>query len=399
MNSSATPQDPFFSLAGPPHWNAYAGRQGEERYYVDGFLEAAIELATAVIERNLAGQRDTLAMPILFTARHGLELSMKHAIRELAGGGILNEPPPENHDIAALWEVLANVPRCDGHLPQLVAAAEPFVRSLAAVDEDGQALRYHVRRDGAKSLADHSLVNLEVILKSLKALQAVLHDLGYRVTDLVEERRSGTCTPACSRSDLFVIARRLPPRADWRSAAFEAARAAIREAFGLSGRQFSDALNVIQKHRELGAIIGLEFELSHLDDDSAISAIVQWRSLHPRPPADAPKGGFIIQARDISLDEIERERKSLDAAARQMIGQLSVDALADLEAIYQIGRTGTWPEGYEFLLERTKAEHAAQRSPLEKAYYLLGKGNLGVAVSDGVARLGRPRLGHILKTL
>lgn len=240
-------QDPFFSLNGSPHWNAFVGRQGEERCYVDGYMEAAVELASAVIEKRLSGQRDTLVMPILFNARHGLELSLKSAIRVLAAGGILADAPPENHDIAALWRVLANLPKCDAHLPKLVASLDPFVRSLAAVDEDGQALRYHVRRDGEQSLGERSLVNLEVVHASLKALQSTLEELGFRADMLVNERRSGSCTAVCSRSDLFMITARLPARADWNSEVFDTARAEIREEFELSSKQFQQALYAIQR--------------------------------------------------------------------------------------------------------------------------------------------------------
>jgi hypothetical protein len=392
-------EDPFFSLRGPPHWNAFVGRQGEERYYVDGYLEAAIELATSVLEKDLSGQRDTLVMPILFTARHGLELSLKHAIRELSDGRFLNGPAPENHDIAAHWEILAKVPRCDAHLPRLVAAMEPFVRSLAAVDEDGQALRYFVRRDGAQSLEDFSLVNLKVVLISLRALQEILKDLRYRVCDLVEERGSGTHTSVCSRSDLFMIAHRLPPRAEWGTPAFMRAKAAIREEFGLSSRQFSDALNIIQRHRQLGAMLGLEFDLAHLDDESAIFAIALWRSLHQRPKEPQPKGGFIIRARAIDIEEIDRAQAALHAAARQLVERLSVEVISDLETVYQMGRGADWPENYETRLEQTKAKHATRDSLFDEAVYLLGKGNLGDAVSNCVDRLGRPRLGRLLMAI
>ena len=394
--NDASDADPFFSLNGPSHWNAFVGRQSEERYYIDGFLEAAVELATSVIEKKLSGQRDTLAMPILFTARHGLELSLKHAVSVLASGGILAGGAPENHDIAALWERLSAAPKCDAHLPILVSALEPYVRSLAAVDDDGQALRYYRRRDGELSLTDRSLVNLEVVLTSLRTMQQHLIDLGYRTVDLVEEKRSGTCTDACSRSDLFMIASRLPPREDWRSDAFENARLKLREDFGLSGRQLSDALNLIQGHRQLGSMIGIEFELAHLKDETANFAVELWRSLNPRQPAQPLRASLIIPARKISLEEIERTEAALKGAAKTLSEKASEDELVDLETIYQIGRSSRWPEEYEAWLGRTKAE---QKSPAERTTYLLGKGNFQDALAEGVARLGRLRLGEALKAL
>jgi hypothetical protein len=75
--------DPFFSLSNDSEWNALIGQQGDEQNYADGCIQAAIELAGAVIEKRLYGERDTLVMPILYNARHGLELSLKFAIDRL----------------------------------------------------------------------------------------------------------------------------------------------------------------------------------------------------------------------------------------------------------------------------------------------------------------------------
>ena len=49
----------------------------------DGYIEAALELASAVLDKKLVASRDTLAMPILYNGRHALELSLKFAINRL----------------------------------------------------------------------------------------------------------------------------------------------------------------------------------------------------------------------------------------------------------------------------------------------------------------------------
>lgn len=82
-----------------------------------------------------------------------------------------------------------------------------------------------------------------------------------------------------------------------------------------------------------------------------------------------------------------------------MVAQFSADEIADLQVIYQIGRTNVWPEAYPHLLVQTKAEQTNAERPLEQAAYLLNKRNLGEEVSEGVARLGRPRLAQTLSLL
>lgn len=45
--------DPFFRLTGDTEWNACIGPQGHEENYVDGYMEAALYLSRAVLEKQL----------------------------------------------------------------------------------------------------------------------------------------------------------------------------------------------------------------------------------------------------------------------------------------------------------------------------------------------------------
>ena len=69
--------DPFFRLTGDTEWNACIGPQGHEENYVDGYMEAALYLSRAVLEKQLHISRDTLVLPILYNARHAIELALK----------------------------------------------------------------------------------------------------------------------------------------------------------------------------------------------------------------------------------------------------------------------------------------------------------------------------------
>ena len=64
-------RDPFFETVNDGEWNACIGKQGDEINYVEGYMEAAQLLADTLIAKKLYGSRDTLAMPILYNARHG----------------------------------------------------------------------------------------------------------------------------------------------------------------------------------------------------------------------------------------------------------------------------------------------------------------------------------------
>src|SRR4051812_42217787 len=90
--------DPFFKRRLDTHWNACIGRQGDEENYVDGYIEAARELVAAVIDRRQHGKRDTLVLPILYNARHAVELVLKFVTDRLSDAGVMRPVGPRGHD-------------------------------------------------------------------------------------------------------------------------------------------------------------------------------------------------------------------------------------------------------------------------------------------------------------
>ncbi|PZO71586.1 MAG: hypothetical protein DI636_03415 [Pelagerythrobacter marensis] len=96
--------DPFFEVLNDGDWNACIGKQGDEINYVEGYLQAAQLLVDTLLEKEMFGSRDTLAMPILFNARHGLELALKFVLRELGALGMARpREGPVDHDLQAYW--------------------------------------------------------------------------------------------------------------------------------------------------------------------------------------------------------------------------------------------------------------------------------------------------------
>jgi hypothetical protein len=100
-------KDPFFVLPpGGGRWNACIGRQGDEENYVDGYIDAALELSEAILVKEMWDKRDTLVLPILYNARHAIELTLKMAINRLVAMGVFGEAHPKNHDILSHWQKL-----------------------------------------------------------------------------------------------------------------------------------------------------------------------------------------------------------------------------------------------------------------------------------------------------
>jgi len=130
--------DPFFKRVFDGQWNACIGRQGHEENYIDGYIDAAIELADAIFEKKMFAKRDTLVLPILYNARHAIELSLKFATERLIGACVIKDDGRRvTHNIKAYWDHLQNNTIGDEKLSRTIAALKPFVGSLSQIDSDG----------------------------------------------------------------------------------------------------------------------------------------------------------------------------------------------------------------------------------------------------------------------
>lgn len=389
--------DPFFEVIHDGQWNACVGVQGDALNYVDGYLEAARVLVAAVIDQRLAASRDTLAMPILYNCRHGLELALKFAIDQLHRIGILAATHPVDHDILSHWKHLRDAEIGDLRIRQIVGELEPFVTSLSGIDEDGQELRYASNRDGGRSLDRLAVVNLQLIRRSIEAMSEILERLKVRLFDLESERPTGTHTNECSRADLQEIARTIGQHASWREAAFDDRKREVMERFGLSSRKFSAAVTAIRRSPPLAASVGLERELRHLSDDKAFAALSLWAKAHPMKHFDPEGIGVNYCDRDwAAYAEDARTARELDEAIIQL---LTTEEFADLQVVFYIGRDRVKGEHYEPYLDRTLAVHRAASTRWEATHHIMSKTNLLDALIDGAVAVGRPSLATKLRSV
>lgn len=373
------------------------GPQGSEENYVDGYIEAAIELAAAVIDNKMFAKRDTLAMPILYNARHGVELALKYAINQLHGMGVLKATHPPDHDVLSHWTMLAASALGDRALREHIAALKSYVTSLSLIDDDGQALRYATRRDGRASLPDRPLANIAMICDSLAALQKTVTGLKDRIHDLAQERNTGSFTAECSRSDLLEIAGMLPPKRAWTEAIFGEAKAAVRARFNLSSRKFSHAVDVIKGCREMKLLIGLETDLLHLSDQHARLVVEQWCRRHPQPPQPNDLG--VVRFADIDWEKMQEQDRIATEVNAAIVAALTPEEIADLETIFYIGRDNPFGEHYQRLFESTRQKHRVANNLTEEVNHLMEKTNFRKALAAGVGKLGRPGLADELRAI
>lgn len=394
------PGDPFFEVINDGEWNATIGQQGHVENYLDGYIEGAIELADLLFEKELCGKRDTLVLPILYNARHALELNLKFAADKLGAAGILKgEDKKTDHDIARYWQRLHDANIADLELNGTVECLKPYVDSLTQIDRDGQELRYHRNRDDELSLAQFALVNLRLVRESLHELKNLLEAVKYGTIDLVDERRTGTFTPSCSRKDLYAIAKALPRRSQWGEPEFDERKARIRAIYNLSSKGFQKAIGVIESTRELRGIIGLESDLLHLTDEDILWVTQQWRRLHPkREHKEEEPRIHAVNAADL-YGELMKDRTTEQKVYRAIAERLDAKKLAELETLFYLGRERHHSEYYEEMVEDTIRDHAAAKDKAEEIRHLMSKMNFLMCLSAAASKVGRLSLSVSLKDM
>ena len=212
--------------------------------------------------------------------------------------------------------------------------------------------------------------------------------LKYRMMELGHERATGSFTSACSRRDLLEIARMLPMRDEWCESAFAHARACVMKRFGLSGREFSKAVEIIERNREMRCIIGRQSELAHLSDQKMLFVIDQWTRRHANK--------YVIDTASIDAKAMIADRHLASDVNRKILEVLSPDEIVDLEAIYYIGRDGEFCEHYERDLDLIRENHRSSGDLVREVDHLMTKTNFQEATAKGVSKLGRPDLASSL---
>ena len=389
--------DPFFKRNFDSNWNACIGSQGDEENYLDGYIEAAIELVTAIIEKKMFEKRDTLVLPILYNTRHSVELALKFVTDRLVTAGLMSGPARRNHNIKAYWDSLHAANLGDEKLSKTVQALKPFVDSLSRIDDDGQELRYHMNRSDSPSLSSYPLANIEVIRASLSELSEIISVLKHRTMSFLDEHATGTFTSRCSRRDLLTIAQLVPRRELWRSTIFEQQKALIRSRFSLSNKEFSKALDAIQSNREMKALLGVETDLLYISDDEVVWVSEQWRRLHPRRDEISRNGSNSFDG--ISVEAMKAYLATEAEVIAATESRIKTDKLADLEALYYLARDRIVPEYYERRVEQAKKEHAAENSPIAEVAHLMEKTNLLSCLQTSATKLGRLALAERLAKL
>lgn len=358
----------LFDVGIDPDLNTCVGNNtgsDDDHGYVTGFGQAALALIAAAKQQayldpdtneQVDVYMDALIYPIGFCARHHIELFLK---RQIARVSSLRGMPPtildSTHELDELLATLKELcARTDRRLPELLAPLEAAVAEFARVDPTGQVFRYRKSTGDETHLAEVGLINLQALGQGFAHLLAAGQEFELVADAMTYEYGQGTYTDKLSREDLRSVAEALPPRSTWKeSTTFEGIRKGLMKTYGLSGRDFTRAVNVIEGHCELAAIIGA-----------------------PRPLAD--------------VDPATLERLAtmeFDEAFLQGIGDRTWQAL---DAIYEVGHVDIFSELYAHRMKESDDPATRRRAlPPDVARYIVRSPD---RFRRGLTKLGQPHL-------
>lgn len=167
----------YFFIAANPAIKSESRECYAEEEYIYSYLKAAKILIDSIKcpkGIKILINDHSLSIPILFSCRHCVELSIKFFLKSKA-----NFSPKTNHDIKTLWEELkkALLKDQDKEGIQIIDNMERFVEFILSIDKESTRLRYSKQKDNSYSLKDLKFVNLRKIVdltdKFVKQLGAI----------------------------------------------------------------------------------------------------------------------------------------------------------------------------------------------------------------------------------
>ena len=365
------------------------------RTYAEGYLQAAQKLLEVMFSQKLMYERDTLVHPILYSARHSIELSIKHILIQLNQTDIKTEVPSINgHNLKDLWLLFKAKTNFDRRIIELVNAIDPIVTQLDQADPDAQDFRYPVNSDGTQTLDGKTIIDLITVGQVVDFISAKLIQLFNLVEVIVDERKLNSFTKEFNREELRQLSIELPDVTTWKdNPEFEAVKARWKERYNISNKTFSSAINFIKDHMEFSGNINFEHPFIALDDKLLEDLVKKANEIRYEQIAD----------RKLSFREQLRKPNQAHTSYPLFKPSLSPKIMAELKALFYISRDNELSDTFNTMFElfgkefdnltNEKLEQALKRSFI----HLYEKTSFINEVIGGLRKTGRIKLANELK--
>lgn len=271
------------SNCGLTRYNACVGNNGK----FDGKYFHGYDLSVKILCKSLfndTNEIDQLIFPILFNARHAIELYLKDALYNLyrineslnfiKSMDIDVDKLQKTHDLSILWGMFEdNSIKLDRRIKEFVDSQKEYISDYFDIDLTGETFRYQYTKENAVHLAETPLVNVVLFYKRYDELSKSMHKLNRFISQVEIEYYISPYTKTLSPNDLLEISKRLGHIYTWKEDTFKEIKAAIKEDYLIGSKELSDAINIIKETPEYSRFIGIENYFLDATKEKILAAI------------------------------------------------------------------------------------------------------------------------------
>ena len=298
MNRQKIYYNSTFNMGSNIYLNACVGNNGIQDHatYGLGYDQATRHLINAA-KTKIAPSIDAIIHPIVFCARHRIELFLKDNLYKFniirKNNEVIEKILCSTHDLHTLWNKFKKVGnKTDKRLNDFITKVEEYVLDFAEIDPTGETFRYPYDKYKTQHLKETPIINIEIFERRYIQLSEWMNDFEYLTDFLIEEYQQKTYTDELSREDIREISAALPSIDGWTKSSFNDIKREIREKYKLSNTKLSCVINMIKSHREFCINIGLERPLDELPPSCLTAYINIYNSFQSKRFSNTPNNAL-----------------------------------------------------------------------------------------------------------